>query len=65
MDKWKNNAEKLAQKVTAYLKRYSSTYPLYYANTENFESQPNKQNYTGGLYFRNSEDDECCNYNNP
>ena len=62
MDKWKNNAEKLAQKCTAYLCAKSALYPLYNSNTENYESQPNKQNYTGGLYFRDSEfdcDDNC------
>lgn len=62
MDKWKNNAEKLAQKCTAYLVSKSATYPLYVANTETYESQPNIQNYTGGLYLRDSDldcDDNC------
>lgn len=66
MDKWKNNAEKLAQKCTAYLVKNSSTYPLYLGNTEIYQSQPNKQNYSGGFYLRDSsfDDEECCNRDN-
>ena len=56
MDKWKNNAEKLAEKCTNYLCANTATYPLYLTNSENYESKPNKTNYTGGLYF----DDEIC-----
>lgn len=56
MDKWRNNAEKLAQKCTHYLCANSATYPLYLANTESYESKPNVTNYTGGLYFEGDED---------
>lgn len=61
MDKWKNNAEKLAQKCTKFLCASTTTYTLYTANTENYESKPNVTNYTGGLFFRDEFDcDEDC-----
>lgn len=56
MDKWKNMAEKLAEKVTKFLCSESATYPLYSSNSESYESQPNKNNYTNGLYFDEGED---------
>lgn len=62
MDKWKNQAEKLAEKCTKYLCANTNTYTLYTANTEGYESQPNKNNYTNGLYFNESLDN--CNLDN-
>jgi len=57
MDKWKNNAEALAEICTKYLVSESTDYPLYDANTEIYEVQPNKQNFTHGLFL--GDDDDC------
>jgi hypothetical protein len=62
MDKWKNNAEKLAQRVTRYLTQEQALYPLYRANTKSYESRPNINNYTNGLYLDDLGD--LYNYKN-
>lgn len=59
MDKWKNNAEKLAQRVTNYLCSESASYPLYFANTESYQSKPNYTNYTHGLFLDDGQIFEC------
>lgn len=60
MDKWKNNAEKLAKRVTDYLCAESASYPLYSANSEPYESQPNLNNFTHGLFFDEGDDCDDC-----
>lgn len=59
MDRWKNHAEELAQICSDYLCANTSSYPLYLTNTEIFEQQPTRNNYTHGLYLDDSDDDYC------
>lgn len=56
MDKWKNNAENLAEICTKYLCANSATYPLYIDNSEVWEVKPNVQNYTMGLFLDDTDD---------
>lgn len=63
MDKWKNNAEKLAEKCTKYLCKNASTFTLYQDNTEIDEYQPNKTNFTSGILLDYPGDDEDCETN--
>jgi len=63
MDKWRNNAEKLAEKVTKFLKKNSTTYPLYLDNTEIDEIKPLSTNFFGGLYLDDNGDEDCCDNN--
>jgi hypothetical protein len=51
MDKWKNNAEVYAQRTTNFLKANTTTYPLYIANNDCDDIQPNKNNYTSSLFL--------------
>lgn len=51
MDKWKNDAEWYAEQTTKYLVQYSSSYPLYLANTTCDKIQPNSSNYQTGIYL--------------
>lgn len=59
MERAKNKAEIFAQRVTDYLCRYQSSYPLYVANSEVDEIHPNKNNFTSGIFI----DDDNCNCN--
>lgn len=60
MDKWRNNAEKLAEKCTKFLLNNTTTYTLYLANTELDETQPNVNNITSGLSLDDPYDDCYC-----
>jgi hypothetical protein len=51
MDKWKNNAEVYAQRTTNFLKANTTTYPLYIANSDCDDIQPNKNNDTSSLFL--------------
>jgi hypothetical protein len=51
MDKWRNNAEQMAEICTKFLREESTTYPLYYENEECYKVKPNKTNFTSGLYL--------------
>ena len=61
MDKWKQTAEILAQRMTNFLKAHTTEYPLYCANTDCDDIKPNKTNYTSSLYLGNSDDREEYN----
>lgn len=63
MDQYRNKAEKLATTCTEFLRNSTSTYPLYLSNTLAYQKQPNKNNYTTGLYLES--DENTCNYDNP
>lgn len=56
MEKWKNNAESYAQRATKFLCANSDDYPLYIANTDADDIQPNKNNFNSSLFL---EDDDC------
>jgi hypothetical protein len=62
MDQYRNKAEKLAEICTKYLRDNTATYTLYLSNTEPYQVQPNKNNYTTGLFL--DSDEQTCNYNN-
>jgi hypothetical protein len=51
MDKWRNNAEQMAEICTKFLREESNIYPLYYENDECYKIKPNKTNFTSGLYL--------------
>lgn len=55
MDAHKNNAEWYAERVTKFLKANTTTYPLYCANTDCDDIQPNKTNYTCSIYLGDSD----------
>jgi hypothetical protein len=60
MDKWKNNAEKLAQRCKDFLSEESATYPLYLSNSKSYEYKPNINNYTNGIFLDDGETDRPC-----
>jgi hypothetical protein len=62
MDRSKNKAEIYAQRVTNYLNRYLSSYPLYINNVERDEIMPNKNNFTSGIMIDDSDCDDCNYY---
>jgi hypothetical protein len=62
MDRSKNKAEIYAQRVTNYLNRYVSSYPLYISNSERDEIMPNKNNFTSGIMIDDGDDYDCDNY---
>jgi len=62
MDRSKNKAEIYAQRVTNYLNRYVSSYPLYISNAERDEIMPNKNNFTSGIMIDDDNDCDCDNY---
>jgi len=63
MSKYKNRAEWYAERTTAYLIRYASSYPLFLNNTDIDDVQANMSNFKCSLYLPDSnlEDDraEC------
>lgn len=62
MDRSKNKAEIYAQRVTNYLNRYVSSYPLYISNVERDEIMPNRNNFTSGIMIDDHECDDCYKY---
>jgi len=62
MDRSKNKAEIYAQRVTNYLNRYVSSYPLYISNVERDEIMPNKNNFTSGIMIDDNDYDDCYKY---
>lgn len=63
MDRWKNNAEMYAERLTRYLKDHTETYPLYDENTDCYKIKPNKTNYTSGIYLGDDEISDRDAYN--
>jgi hypothetical protein len=59
MDKWKNNAEVYAERITKYLRKNASSYPEYTSNPDYDDIKPNKSNYETGIYLDDSSDDDC------
>lgn len=51
MDKWEVNAKMYAERLTNFLKANTDTYPLYCANTDCDDIQPNKTNYRTSIYL--------------
>ena len=62
MDRSKNKAEIYAQRVTNYLNRYVSSYPLYISNVERDEIMPNRNNFTSGIMIDDHDCDDCYKY---
>ena len=62
MDRSKNKAEIYAQRVTNYLNRYVSSYPLYISNVERDEIMPNRNNFTSGIMIDDHDSDDCYKY---
>jgi hypothetical protein len=62
MDRSKNKAEIYAQRVTNYLNRYVSSYPLYISNVERDEIMPNRNNFTSGIMIDDNDCDDCYKY---
>lgn len=60
MDRWKDNAQKLAQKCTDYLRDNTATYPLFLTNYRYYESQPNQNNFSSGFYTKDRNEDYPC-----
>lgn len=62
MDKWKNNAELYAQRLTNYLiqEATSSKYAAYLQNTDLSDIKPTLNNYTNGLFLEDWEDRRPC-----
>lgn len=60
MDKFDNDAQKLAQKCTAYLADNTATYPLFLTNYRYYESQPNQNNFSSGFYTKDRNEDYPC-----
>lgn len=58
MDKWKNNAEFYAERVTKYLRANIASYPLFLSYTNMNDIRPNKTNYTCSLFLDNGLSDE-------
>lgn len=60
MDRWRDNAQKLAQKCTDYLRDNTATYPLFLTNYRYYESQPNQNNFSSGFYTKDRNEDYPC-----
>lgn len=60
MDRWRDNAQKLANKCTAYLADNTTTYPLFLTNYRYYESQPNQNNFSSGFYTKDRNEDYPC-----
>jgi hypothetical protein len=60
MDRWRDNAQKLANKCTDYLRDNTATYPLFLTNYRYYESQPNQNNFSSGFYTKDRNDDYPC-----
>lgn len=60
MDRWKDNAQKLAQKCTDYLRDNTATYPLFLTNYRYYESQPNQNNFSSGFYTKDRNEYYPC-----
>lgn len=54
MDRWKNNAEYIAERLTKFLQAHTDDYPKYLENTDCDQIKPNKSNYTSSLFL-----DDC------
>lgn len=59
MDNFKQSAEWYAQRVTKYLVRLDSSYPLYRANSDSDDIRPNTNNFTSSLFLGDDCDDDC------
>ena len=62
VERSKNKAEVYAQRVTNYLNRYINDYPLYVNNFQMDEIQPNRNNFTSGIFIDDSDCDNCNYY---
>lgn len=60
MDRWRDNAQKLANKCTDYLRDNTTTYPLFLTNYRYYESQPNQNNFSSGFYTKDRNEDYPC-----
>lgn len=61
MDKWKNNAELYAERITKFLRVNIATYPLYTQNFTYDKIQPNKTNFQTGIWLDDGDDRDWCN----
>lgn len=54
MDQWDNNAKWYAERLTKFLDNNTDIYPLYCANPDCDDIQPNKTNYRTSIYLGDS-----------
>ena len=61
MDKWKNNAELYAERVTRFLRKNIADYPLYYQNMYYDEIKPNMTNFNTGIFLDDMDERDFYN----